>query len=62
MLLGFSLTGFYLLGNCIESKEGLSVLVHLVPEFLVGWLDSLHQPLQLFQGLSTGIFIPRGLS
>ena len=33
----------------------------IVPRFLLGWLDSLGQSLQLCQGLFTGTFIPRGL-
>ena len=42
---GFIFTGLQLLGNCIQCKEGLSILAYLIPEFLVGWFDSLQQPL-----------------
>ena len=60
ILLGFRLAGLQLLGSFIQSDEDVPLLV--VPRFLMGWLDSLGQFLQLCQGLFPWYHHSKGLA
>ena len=50
---------FHRLGRTCIHQHVLSLGV---PGFFIGWLDGLGQSLQLCQGLSIGVFSPRGFT